>query len=79
MTTNERKDMTLDEKTKRILETMKTYIEEMEFKVEWEWGRCRELEEIKKDGDMPQLYRDVTEMLQNKELTRGADNNQSKG
>ena len=61
--------MTLDEKTRRILEAMKTYIEEMEVKVEWEWGRCRELEEIKKDGDMPELYRDVTEVLQNAEVS----------
>lgn len=55
----------MSEKTRRILEAVKAYIEEMEVKVDGEWGCVRELEELIRDGDMPALYREVTELLQN--------------
>lgn len=46
-----------------LLERIKEYIEQMEVRVEGEWGNCRELDQLIADRSMPDLYFQVTELL----------------
>ena len=39
-----------------VFDEIISYIEEMEQCVDGEWGSCRLLKELIKDGDMPDLY-----------------------
>tara|TARA_R110000851_G_scaffold97365_1_gene211029 strand:+ start:754 stop:969 length:216 start_codon:yes stop_codon:yes gene_type:complete len=39
-----------------VFDEIISYIEEMEQTVDGEWGSCRLLKELIKDGDMPDLY-----------------------
>jgi hypothetical protein len=55
----------MNEEIKTLLEAMKEYIESMEVKVDWEWGSCRELEELQSEGLMPELYTRVVAVLDN--------------
>lgn len=49
--------------TKELLEAIKLYIENMEVKVDGEWGNNRKLSELITDGEMPELYNKVCELL----------------
>ena len=40
-----------------VLNEMIEYIEETEQTIEGEWGSCRNLKELIKDEDMPDLYK----------------------
>ena len=48
---------------KELLEKIKSYIEEMEMRCEWEWGDCRKLEELIEQDKMPEIYYKVCELL----------------
>ena len=48
---------------KELIEEMIEYIEGMEKKVDGEWGDCREVDELIKDNDMPELYFKLKELL----------------
>lgn len=39
-----------------VLDEMIEYIEETDQQIEWEWGSCRSLQEVKDDNDMPNIY-----------------------
>lgn len=39
-----------------VLDEMIEYIEETDQQIEWEWGSCRSLQEVKDDNDMPDIY-----------------------
>lgn len=51
---------------KELIENIIKYIEQVEDKIEWEFGGCRELEEIIEVGDMPEIYYQLKELI-NKE------------
>lgn len=44
---------------KALLEEMKDYIEDAQKIIDSEWGSCRSIEEILKDGDMPEIHSKV--------------------
>lgn len=39
-----------------VLDEMIEYIEETDQQIEWEWGSCRSLQEVKDANDMPDIY-----------------------
>ena len=39
-----------------VLDEMIEYIEETDQRIEWEWGSCRSLQEVKDARDMPDIY-----------------------
>jgi len=39
-----------------VLDEMIGYIEETDQQIEWEWGSCRSLQEVKDAKDMPDIY-----------------------
>ena len=39
-----------------VLDEMIEYIEETDQKIEWEWGSCRGLQEVKDAKEMPDIY-----------------------
>ena len=39
-----------------ILDEMIEYIEETDQQIEWDWGSCRSLREVKDANDMPDIY-----------------------
>lgn len=39
-----------------VLDEMIKYIEETDQRIEWEWGSCRSLQEVKDARDMPNIY-----------------------
>ena len=39
-----------------VLDEMIKYIEETDQQIEWEWGSCRSLQEVKDANDMPDIY-----------------------
>ena len=45
--------------TTELLLEIKEYIEDMEVKVDGEWGCCRKLQQLIKDKEMPNIYRKV--------------------
>jgi hypothetical protein len=46
-----------------FLEALKDYIEDMEDRVENEWGNCRGIDELKAQGKMPEIYNEVLRRL----------------
>ena len=48
---------------KELLLEIKKSIEEMERTVDWEWGDCRELEELISQKLMPDLYYKILKIL----------------
>lgn len=57
---------------KALLLKMKEYIELTAVQIDNEWGKCRELDELIKDGKMPELYNEIILIL-NKPHTREQD------
>ena len=49
----------------KFLNCIRQYIEEMEVKIEGEWGNCRSLQDLISAGEMPELYHQVTERIKN--------------
>ena len=39
-----------------VLDEMIEYIEDTDQQIEWEWGSCRSLQEVKDANDMPGIY-----------------------
>jgi hypothetical protein len=39
-----------------VLDEMIEYIEETNQQIEWEWGSCRSLQEVKDAKEMPDIY-----------------------
>jgi hypothetical protein len=39
-----------------VLDEMIEYIEDSDQKIEWEWGSCRSLQEVKDAKEMPDIY-----------------------
>jgi hypothetical protein len=39
-----------------VLDEMIIYIEKTTIQIEWEWGSCRSLQEIKDAKEMPDIY-----------------------
>lgn len=50
---------------KELLEGMKSYIEDMEERVDSEWGSIRSSDELIKAGEMPDIYARVLAALAN--------------
>ena len=50
---------------KALLKEMKDYIEDAEEAIDGEWGRGRMLDQLIKDGAMPELYTKVLIELSN--------------
>ena len=48
---------------KDFLLKLKEYIETSEKKIENEWGTCRSVKELIKDGEMPEIYFEVLNRL----------------
>jgi hypothetical protein len=49
---------------KELLLAFKKYIEDMEFDMDQERGDCREVQELIKAGEMPELYNEVLSRLE---------------
>ena len=39
-----------------VLDEIIKYIEDIDQQIEWEWGSCRSLQEVKEANDMPDIY-----------------------
>jgi len=50
-----------DDLIKRTIE----YIERAAYDIESEWGGCRNLKELIDDGDMPDIYYELKELIKN--------------
>jgi ribosome-associated protein YbcJ (S4-like RNA binding protein) len=48
---------------RELIKQIKEYIEETEVKVDGEWGDCRDLKELIRDGEMPDIYFEVCNLL----------------
>jgi hypothetical protein len=48
---------------KELLLKIKSYIEKVEMQIDGEWGDCRDLEQLIKDGVMPEIYDKVLGLL----------------
>ena len=48
---------------KDFLLQLKIYIENMEEKVDNEWGSCRKVEKLITDGKMPEIYFEILDRL----------------
>jgi hypothetical protein len=46
-----------------FLARIKEYIEQREEKIEGEWGNCRSLKKLIADGDMPDVYFEVLQLM----------------
>ncbi len=53
-----------------FLAEVRKYIEEMEERVDGEWGLARELHELIADGKMPELYTEVLRRIEAAETTK---------
>lgn len=47
----------------KFLKAVREYIEQVEVKIDGEWGMCRELDQLIAEGDMPALYAEVLRRL----------------
>lgn len=48
---------------RQLLQDVKTYIEEMEARIDGEWGSTRDFDKILEDGDEPEIYRRIVAAL----------------
>jgi len=46
-----------------LLPEIKAYIEQTEVTIDGEWGSCKNLDELLRDGEMPELYAKVCNLL----------------
>jgi hypothetical protein len=46
-----------------LLQKMVEYVEDKEMIIDWEWGSCRDLEELIQDEEMPELYFELTNLI----------------
>jgi hypothetical protein len=46
-----------------LLQKMVEYMESKEMIIDWEWGSCRDLEELIQDEQMPELYFELTNLI----------------
>jgi hypothetical protein len=46
----------------KLMPAIIDYIERAEVVIDGEWGRCRELDQLIKDGEMPEIYNELKEL-----------------
>lgn len=54
---------------KDLLLKIKDYIENKEEVIDGEWGHCRDLGKIIEDGDMPEIYNEICEVIEKLNIT----------
>ena len=60
----------MNSELKTLLKDTKRYIEEVEVKIDGEWGGCRSVEELVKEDAMPELYARVLDAIEQLEQRR---------